>query len=286
MTIKVMKYPLMLDASASMREDNKFQITKKILENFIKQRATDRLALSVFADFAYVAVPLTYDKSSLLSLLKYIKIGVAGSRETSLNEALYLSSDLFKNTTSRNKIAILLTDGLDTTSAIPLDVAINKAKKYGIKVYTIGIGKEGDFNSKVLKRIAKETNGKFYETNDLEKLQKIYNQINSLEKSNIKTQTYTSIQYFYQYPLFIAILLTLLLLINLKNKQTKNLKNFFSKDMYAKIILNKHTKKLSLLFLILSFILMLIAFYRPSIQGDSKNISQDSFSFYGGFRYI
>lgn len=204
---------IVLDASGSMREANKFKITKQIVSNFIKKRKTDRLALSIFADFAYVAVPLTYDKKSLLGLLEHIEVGVAGQKRTALYEALYLSSNLFKNSKAKNKIAILLTDGLDNTDTIPLDVAIAKAKKYDIKVYTVGIGNQGDYNPIVLQKIAKETNGKFYEANSVERIQQIYKEINELEKSEIKTQKFVKKEYFYQYPLDIALGLLFMLII-------------------------------------------------------------------------
>ena len=204
---------IVLDASGSMKEANKFTITKEIVSDFIKKRQTDRLALSIFADFAYVAVPLTYDKKSLLNLLKHIEVGVAGQRKTALYEALYLSSNLFKESKAKEKIAILLTDGLDNTDTIPLDVAIAKAKKYGIKVYTIGIGAVGDYNPEVLMQIAKQTNGKFYEANSKEKIVQIYKQINELEKSEIKTQKFVKKEYFYQYALDIALGLLFMLII-------------------------------------------------------------------------
>ena len=204
---------IVLDASGSMREANKFMITKEIVSDFIKKRKTDRLALSIFADFAYVAVPLTYDKKSLLNLLKHIEVGVAGQRKTALYEALYLSSNLFKESAAKNKIAILLTDGLDNTDTIPLDVAIAKAKKYDIKVYAIGIGNQGDYNPTVLQQIAKETNGKFYEANSVKKIQQIYKEINELEKSEIKTQKFIKKEYFYQYALDIALGVLFMLII-------------------------------------------------------------------------
>ncbi len=209
---------IILDASGSMREANKFNITKEIVSDFIKKRKTDRLALSIFADFAYVAVPLTYDKKSLLNLLSHIDVGVAGQRQTALYEALYLSSNLFKNSKSKNKIAILLTDGLDNAGTIPLKVAIQRAKKYGIKVYTIGIGSIGDFNPNVLNKIATSTGGKFYEANSVQKIQQIYNEINHLEKSEIKTQKFVKKDYYYQYPLDIALgLLFMLILLSRKS---------------------------------------------------------------------
>jgi Ca-activated chloride channel family protein len=209
---------IILDASGSMREANKFNITKEIVSDFIKKRKTDRLALSIFADFAYVAVPLTYDKKSLLNLLSHIDVGVAGQRQTALYEALYLSSNLFKNSKSKNKIAILLTDGLDNAGTIPLKVAIQRAKKYGIKVYTIGIGSIGDFNPTVLNKIATSTGGKFYEANSVKKIQQIYDEINHLEKSEIKTQKFVKKDYYYQYPLDIALgLLFMLILLSRKS---------------------------------------------------------------------
>jgi len=204
---------LILDASGSMLEANKFTHTKNILIDFIKQRKEDRLALSIFADFAYVAVPLTYDKKSILELLKYVEVGIAGQRQTALYEALYLSSNLYKTSTAKEKIAILLTDGYDTSNTIPMDVAIAKAKKYGIKVYTIGIGGIGDYDPNVLQTIALKTGGKFFQANSVEKLKEIYEHINKLEKSEIKAQKYVKKDYYFAYPLDIAIVLLLMLII-------------------------------------------------------------------------
>ena len=204
---------LILDASGSMLEADKFKHTKDILIDFIKQRQNDRLALSIFADFAYVAVPLTYDKKSILDLLKYVEVGIAGQRQTALYEALFLSSNLYKTSKAKEKIAILLTDGFDTSNTIPLKVAIAKAKKYGIKVYTIGIGSRGDFDPSVLQEIASKTNGKFFEANSVEKLKQIYEYINTLEKSEIKAQKYVKKDYYFAYPLDVAIVLLLMLII-------------------------------------------------------------------------
>jgi len=204
---------LILDASDSMIEANKFKNTKDILTDFIKKRKYDRLSLSVFADFAYVAVPLTYDKKSLLSLLKHIEVGVAGRRQTALYEALYLSVNLFKNSKAKEKIAILLTDGYDNTNTVPLDIAIAKAKKYNIKVYTIGVGVKGDFDEKVLQKIAQKTNGKFFNTNDKKELKNIYEQINTLEKSKIKTDKYIKKEYYFAYAIDIALAFLFMLLI-------------------------------------------------------------------------
>ena len=208
---------LILDASGSMEEYGKFDIVKKIVMDFIDKRKHDKLALTIFADFAYVAVPLTYDKDSLKQLLERISVGVAGKQRTALYEALFLSVNLFKTSKAKEKIAILLTDGMDNANTIPLEVAIKRAKKYGIKVYTIGVGRDGvDFNSAVLKKIAKETGGKYFNGNSIQKLQEIYETINRLEKSEITANKYIKKTYYYQYILMLS-LLSLVLLFHLKN---------------------------------------------------------------------
>jgi Ca-activated chloride channel family protein len=201
---------LILDASGSMKEANKFNIVKDIVTKFIDKRKHDKLALSIFADFAYVAVPLTYDKKSIKRLLNKIDVGVAGVQQTALYEALFLSSNLFKTSTAKEKIAILLTDGMDNTNTIPLDVAINTTKKYGIKVYTIGIGNIGDFNPEILKKIALNSGGEFFSANSVEKLQEIYKTINKLEKSEIKADKYVKKTYYYQYSLLLSLILSIL----------------------------------------------------------------------------
>jgi Ca-activated chloride channel family protein len=198
---------LILDASGSMQEFNKFTIVKEIVEEFVNQREHDKLALSIFADFAYVAVPLTYDKKSIKRLLKRLEVGIAGKQRTALNEALFLSSNLFKTSKSKEKIAILLTDGMDNSNTIPLEVAIKTAKKYDIKVYTVGVGNAGrDFNPEVLQKISKETGGKYFSANTIEELKEIYSVINKLEKSEITADKYVKKTYYFQYLLALSLL--------------------------------------------------------------------------------
>jgi len=209
---------MILDASGSMKEYNKFGIVKDIVMDFVDMRKHDKLGLTIFADFSYVAIPLTYDKESIKRLLSQIDVGIAGERKTALYEALFMSSKLFKNSHAKEKIAILLTDGVNNIDTIPLDVAINTAKKYGIKVYVIGVGSRGDYNPAVLKRIATETHGEFFEADSVEKLKAIYNVINKLEKSEIKADRYIKKSYLFVYPLG-AGLLGLILLFLYRNRR-------------------------------------------------------------------
>ncbi len=202
---------LILDASGSMAQSGKFDIVKEIVTQFVKERKHDKIGLTIFADFAYVAVPLTYDKHSLLRLLDRIEVGIAGTRRTALYEALFMSTKLFKHSHARHKIAILLTDGVDNAGTVPLEVAINTAKKYGIRVYTIGVGQPGDYNPYVLKKMAEETDGKFYEADSVQKLKEVYQTIDRLEKSEIKGNRYIRKSYYFAWPLSGALVLMLLL---------------------------------------------------------------------------
>jgi len=209
---------LIMDVSGSMSQNGKFEIVREIVNDFISKRKHDKIALSIFADFAYVAVPLTYDKSAISQLLNKIEVGIAGTSKTALYEALFLSTNIFKNSQAKNKIAILLTDGMDNANTIPLDIAIKRAKKYGVKVYTIGIGGRGDYNPYVLEKIAKETGGKFFEADSVSKLKRIYQTINQLEKSEIKSDKYVSKKYYYQYPLILAIIF-MIILFTIRNRR-------------------------------------------------------------------
>jgi len=201
---------MILDASGSMKEYNKFGIVKDIVTEFIDMRKHDKLGLTIFADFSYVAIPLTYDKKSIKRLLSRIDVGIAGESRTALYEALFMSSKLFKTSKAKEKIAILLTDGVNNVNTIPFDVALNTAKKYGIKVYVIGVGSRGEYNPAILQRIATETNGKFFEANTVEKLEEIYQVINKLEKSEIKVNKYIKKSHYFQYPLGAGVLFLLL----------------------------------------------------------------------------
>ena len=201
---------LLLDASGSMEQHNKFSTVKDIVLDFLTKREHDKLGLTIFADFAYVAIPLTYDKKSISELLQKIDVGIAGKQRTALYEALFMSSKLFKESTSKHKIAILLTDGIDNAGTVPLDVAVKTAKKYDIKVYVIGVGSQKDIDTTVLNSIAAETGGKFYMAGTGERIKEIYDEIDSLEKSEIKANKYIKKHYFYQYPLGAAIVVMFL----------------------------------------------------------------------------
>lgn len=222
---------MILDASQSMQAKgfdtsnpnlNRFDVVKEIVSDFVEQRKSDNIGLVVFGAYSFIASPLTYDEHILNQIVSQLRIGMAG-KYTALYESLAQGVNLLKMTESKSKIAILLTDGFSTVGVdkIPLDVALDMAKKEKIKVYPIGIGMPNEYNQKVLVQIAEETGGVAFGASSATELKEIYKKIDELEKSEIKNETFTYLKYYYVYPLFIA-LISLMLYIYLRNKRGYN----------------------------------------------------------------
>jgi len=219
---------IILDASQSMKamgfdRDNpqltRFDVVKEIVSDFINQRKSDNIGLVVFGKYSFIASPLTYDEHILNKIVSQLYIGMAG-KYTALHTSLAQGVNLLKMSKSKSKVAILLTDGFSTPQIdkIPLDIALDMAKKEGVKVYPIGIGNSGEYNKNVLLEIAKETNGVAFGASSATQLQEVYKKINELEKSEIKSQSYTNTHYYFFFPLFIS-LISLMLYVYLRNKR-------------------------------------------------------------------
>lgn len=221
---------LILDASQSMQAEgfdpnnpllNRFDVVKSIVSDFILQRVDDNIGLVVFGEYSFIASPLTYDENILSRIVSQLQIAMAG-KYTALNTSLAQGVNLLRMSESNSKVAILLTDGYSTPEIdkIPVDVAIDMAKKERIKVYPIGIGLPHEYNRKALLQIAKETGGVAFGASSARELQEVYKKIDELEKSEIKNETYTYLKYYYIYPLFIS-LLSLMLYVFLTNRRGK-----------------------------------------------------------------
>ncbi len=216
MHIKKLGYDIVLalDASGSMQDrgfdpanpnKTKFDVVKTLVKSFIAKRDNDNIGVVVFGSFAYVVSPLTYNRQVIATLLDYLNIGVAGEK-TAINDALIESINLLKNSKAKSKIVILLTDGVDTASKTPATIAIKMAKKYKVRVYTIGIGDPRDVDEAFLEWIAQQTHGYYFFAKDAKTLQKVYATIDKLERSEIKGESFVKKDELYAYPLFVAIL--------------------------------------------------------------------------------
>lgn len=213
---------LNLDTSFSMNEQdldenytkNRFEIVKEIVKDFITKRVNDNIGIVIFADSVLISSPLSFDKNSQKEMIDYLDIGMAGEN-TALIDSVASSVNILKDKEAKSNIIILLSDGEDNVSKIPLDVVIKLLNKYHIKIYSIGIGR---FNTNILDLLAKESNGKSYFAYSRNDLIKIYEDINKLEKSQIEQNKIVLKDYLFFYPLFVAVLF-LIIFIYLKNKE-------------------------------------------------------------------
>ena len=207
---------LLMDVSDSMSQgrmvvnslggvNNKLNVAKQRASEYVKQRVSDHVGIIVFGDFAYVASPLSFDHESSAMLLESIKRGVAGSK-TAMYDALFLSARLLKNSKAKQKVVILLTDGFNTAGQIPLEVALKAIEDEKLKVFTVGIGRYGDYDEGVLKLIAKKSGGEFFSARNSDNLEKIYAHIDKLQKSELRSKPEFNNNYLYMYPLGLALL--------------------------------------------------------------------------------
>ena len=217
---------LVIDSSDSMRQQgfdpndifrNKFDVVKEVVDDFIEKRENDRIGMVTFADIAFIASPLTFEKEFLRNITKMQKLGMAGKR-TAINDALVQSYNLMSKSKSKSKIVILLTDGRDNMSKIPLTDVKHMIEKRDVKLYTIGIGGSRDYDGKYLKILAKAGKGEAYAARSAAMLSNIYDEINKLEATKIDHKKIVEHTYLYIYPLFLAIL-SLLLFMYYRNSK-------------------------------------------------------------------
>ncbi|BAF69705.1 vWA domain-containing protein [Nitratiruptor sp. SB155-2] len=199
---------LALDASGSMEESlydekSKFEVVKSMAQNFFHKRFDDNIGIVIFGSFAYIAAPLTYDTKALDFLINYLEPSIAGNN-TAIGEGLWQGIKALQADTAKQKVLILITDGHHNSGSISPRQAVEKAKKLGIKIYTIGLG---DADKHLLEQIAKESGGKFFYAKSEEDLQSIFSELNKLEPSPIRSGSYENKRYLFTYFLIAALLL-------------------------------------------------------------------------------
>jgi len=226
-----------LDISSSMlAEDlkpNRIEAAKKVAEEFIDSRPNDRIGLVVFGGESFTQCPLTTDHSVLKNLFAGIQSGILADG-TAIGEGLGTAVNRIRNSRAKSKVVILLTDGVNNIGSIAPETAGEIAKTFGIRVYTIGVGTRGmapypvkspfgiqyqnvevQIDEPVLKKIAGETDGKYFRATNTGKLKEIYSEIDKLEKTKIDvTEFHNYTEEFY--PLALGALLLLVLDILLR----------------------------------------------------------------------
>ncbi len=190
---------------------SRFEITKIIATEFIQKRFSDNVGVVLYGDFAFIASPITYEKEIVTKMLSYLTQGMAG-QNTAIGEAIAMSVRAFKYSNAKSKVIILLTDGEHNSGSISPKDAVKLAIDKNIKIYTIGMGNKGESDEALLEMISEKSNGKFFRATSAKELKKVYEEIDKLESSKIKSREFILKDYYYQIFLLLASGLLLFLL--------------------------------------------------------------------------
>jgi Ca-activated chloride channel family protein len=222
---------LAIDLSGSMEAEDfmignkkvdRLSATKQVASEFIQRRAGDRIGLILFGSQAYLQTPLTFDRTTIITLLNEAAIGLAGE-STAIGDAIGLGVKRLKEQSADSRILILLTDGANTAGEVTPIRAAEIAAEYGLKIYTIGIGADEmivrtffgrqkvnpsrDLDEKTLKTIAEKTGGQYFRARDTQELEKIYSLLDELEPVEKEHQFFRPKKSLYHWPLALAFLL-------------------------------------------------------------------------------
>jgi len=229
---------LALDISGSMemndmlfngRPVTRLSLVKHAAKDFIQERVGDRIGLIVFGSRAYLQTPLTYDRRTVLKRVEDATAGLAG-KLTSIGDALGLAIKRLQDVPAGGRVIVLLTDGVNNAGVMAPLKAAEIARTDGIKVYTIGLGSEGDprltggmfqglnpqadLDEATLKKVAKMTGGRYFRAMDSASLQTIYQTINQMEKVTSAQESIRPQHDYYPWPLGCALMLFLFWLAN------------------------------------------------------------------------
>ncbi len=210
---------IVIDVSDSMAiEDltpNRIEAVKNVAKQFVEKRVSDRIGLIIFSGESYTRVPLTLDYPMLLQSLKDVAITPNIKMGTAIGVGLANAVARLRDSTAKSRVIVFLTDGENNTGTIDPETALDMAKGYGLKIYSIGAGVDGDsqlpiiatdvfgrktkryqpihstVNNELLGKFASETGGKFYRAGDTSTLKKVFDDIDRLEKTKIDTNSYT-----------------------------------------------------------------------------------------------
>lgn len=221
-----------IDVSASMLakdlKPNRLDALKNVADEFIKNRVSDRIGLVEYAGESYTRTPLTTDKSIILKSLREIKYNNIIEGGTAIGMGLATSVNRIKDSNSKSKVIILLTDGVNNAGFIDPLTAAELAKEYDIKIYSIGLGTNGlalspvginargklnyaniqvEIDEELLTQISEMSGGKYFRATDNSKLKEIYDEIDKLEKTEIEEFKYYSVDEKFRVFLIPAIIL-------------------------------------------------------------------------------
>jgi Ca-activated chloride channel family protein len=201
-----------MDVSTSMLArdltPDRINASKDIAIEFISQRPSDRMGIVVFAGESFTQCPLTTDRATLINLMKEVQTDLIEDG-TAIGNGLATAVARLKDSDAKSRVVILLTDGVNNSGEVSPQTAAEIAKTYGVRVYTIGVGKEGmapypvmtpwgvqvqnmkvEIDEKLLKEVAESTGGRYFRATDNTKLAEIYSEINKMEKAKTTVDSF------------------------------------------------------------------------------------------------
>ncbi|WP_400190277.1 VWA domain-containing protein [Hymenobacter sp. B81] len=228
---------LAVDVSASMElgdlQPNRLEAAKRVARAFVRGRRGDRIGLVVFAGEAYSVLPPTTDYELLDEELGRLRLGMVPADGTAIGTALGVVTNRLRDSPGRSRVGILLSDGENTAGSIDPLTAAQLAHAFGLKLYTIGLGRDGTvpygrdelgrpryvetrLDESTMRQIAAAGEGRFFRATDERALQSVFARIDGLEKTEIRLTRYRNTHDYYRYYLYWALGLWLLWLA-LKN---------------------------------------------------------------------
>lgn len=221
---------LCFDISGSMTETDfiptRLEAAKRVAADFVRSRKGDRIGITIFSNISFTLCPVTTDYNMVLQQIQHINNGYLEEEGTAIGSGLATSIDRLQYSKAKSKIIILLTDGMDFGGKISPDIATAMAKTFGIRIYTVGIGsnkevedtvatefgqekqkRQLDFNPTLLKNIARQTGGQYFQAADNDALAKVYKSIGELEKSDVTVTSFNRYEEKYLPFLIVGLLL-------------------------------------------------------------------------------
>jgi len=225
---------LAMDLSSSMLakdfDPDRLTVSKEVAAKFVDKRVYDRIGLVVFAGDSFTQTPLTTDHNILKDFLANIECGMLDDG-TAIGMGLATATNRLKNSKSKSKVIILLTDGVNNAGYIKPLTAAEIAEEYDMKIYTIGVGTTGaaltpvnrrndgkfvfgmskvNIDEKLLSEISKMTGGRYFRATDEAMLNSIYDEIDQLEKTEMEVNVFKRYKDIFRIPLMLAFGLLLL----------------------------------------------------------------------------
>jgi len=230
LTTKATDLMVCLDLSRSMlildfKPQNRFEVARNVIADFIKGREHDRMGLVVFAEYAVTQCPLTTDREALLAMIQSLAIGDIAPDRTAIGMGISTSVQRLKDSQAKSKGIILVTDGSNNAGSVDPVTAAKAAAAFGIKIYTIGAGTpeggdmpvddpllgrrlvpvKSDLDEDTLLKVATLTGGRYFRAKSPDALKEIFKEIDAMEKTDIKVREFMEYEELY-WPFLLAAL--------------------------------------------------------------------------------